>query len=507
MKKRKEFYCFKLSILALMIIVVGISCSNIGIGDQVELRTVVGANLVTNPGFESLMTGWSTEGTSAADYAQTDNPYSGSYNLCHWRSSSWEVRTYQTLSGLDDGLYTFSVMARNWDTDVSQIQVSGYGGSTLTADITSSSWTRITISDIPVTSGEATISLYTSSTGGCSVFDDVQFYLTDSDVSSGAIEILSDHGFEYARIRLLVEPGDAYGLHQDLEYVIETAKRAKAAGMEILLDIFYSHWWCDPGQNWKPESWSSTYSNLYSKVYSYTAEVMQAMDNADVRPAMVQVGNEVNDGMLWTTGQISVNGWSNYVNLSNQGYWGVKSLSSDIPVIIHYAGIGDDAVTWYSNFVSNGGLLDAAGISFYEMWHGSISDCVSTVDQLSSNLGTDVYVVETAAYWKASEGGNTTSYAHTEQGQYDFLYDLTEALQDSTVDGLFYWGATWTQADLWLDAPYWEDDDAGCRGLFDDNGAATSGIDAIFDAGGLGIVGVDVSEALWAESCGVTYSN
>ncbi len=67
------------------------------------------------------------------------------------------------------------------------------------------------------------------------------------------------------------------------------------------------------------------------------------------------------------------------------------------------------------------------------------------------------------------------------------------------------WGAAWTQADKWLLAPKWKDDDAGCRGLFDNDAQANPAINAVFDAGGLQVVGADISEAQYAESKGVDY--
>lgn len=324
-----------------------------------------------------------------------------------------------------------------------------------------------------------------------------------------AVDILASHGFNYARIRLLVDSTTDYGLGQDLAYVTAAAKEAKANGMKFLLDIFYSHWWCDPGQNWKPEIWTETSVDaLAARVTSYTLEVLRTLAANGVTPDMVQVGNEVNDGMMWQLGRISVSGWSGYIKLHNAGYDAVKRFSASLPVMTHYAGVGNNATSWYVSFFANGGKSDVLGVSFYEMWHGTISTAVNTLKTLHSAYGKDLYMVETATYWKKSEGGNKTSFAQTEQGQYDYLYTLTKQLQGiAGVKGLFYWGATWTQASKWLTAPAWGDDDAGCRGLFNDSAVANKGVDAIADAGGLAVMGVDISEYLRAEENGVDYAD
>ncbi len=322
-----------------------------------------------------------------------------------------------------------------------------------------------------------------------------------------AIEILGNNGFNYARIRLLVDPPGDHGLNQDLDYVISTAQEARSNGMKILLVFFYSDWWCNPGQNRKPDSWSDNIDSLEGHIYNYTRDVLISMNNEGVLPDMVQVGNEVNDGICWAPGSISQSGWSNFVRLTNAAYNAVRSVSPSIQVLMQYAGIGDQAVSWYQSYTGNGGHMDVIGISFYEMWHGTMNTAVSTLDSLRDLYGLDLYIVETAAYWKPSEGGNSTSYPHTKQGQYDFLFDLAGAIQNiPRVKGLFYWGAAWTQADKWLVAPDWNDDDAGCRGLFDNDAQANPAIKAINDAGGLQVIGADISEARYAATNGVSYS-
>jgi arabinogalactan endo-1,4-beta-galactosidase len=46
------------------------------------------------------------------------------------------------------------------------------------------------------------------------------------------------------------------------------------------------------------------FRNLTDSVYQYTKYVMEAMKEADVFPQMVQIGNEINNGMLWPNGRL-----------------------------------------------------------------------------------------------------------------------------------------------------------------------------------------------------------
>jgi len=472
---------------------------------------VLSQNLVTNPGFENGVSGWNTSGTTTAQIIESSGR-SGN-RLTHWSAdSSYSVSTYQTITGLTPGSYRLSAYTIGGNTDEATLFASDCGGQNSQTVIPAAAWgnwTQVVLDNIQVTSSSCTIGIYTQNSDWTSI-DDVTFELqspapgTSNDT---AVEILADKGFNYARIRLLVTPPDSYALHQDLDYVIAMAKEARANNMNILLDIFYSNWWADPGQNWAPAEWfNQDVNTLENTVYNYTRDVLNQMAAEGVLPNMVQVGNEVNPGMLWNLGNISDNGWGNFVRFTNSGYDAVKSVSNNIPVIIHYAGVGSAATSWYASYTNNGGKMDAIGLSFYEMWHGTINDATTTISTLHSYFNIPVYMVETAAYWTTSDAGSTTSYPQTKQGQYDYLFDLTNAVKNiNGFAGLFYWGATWTQSNNWLNAPDWQDDDAATRSLFDNNAQVNPAASAIMDAGGLSIRGVDISEAHYIESNGVQY--
>ena len=99
------------------------------------------------------------------------------------------------------------------------------------------------------------------------------------------------------------------GGNNDLEKTVEMAKRAKAMGFKFLLDFHYSDWWADPGKQNKPKAWEGLDSEqLQQAVYDYTAEVIQALAKANAMPDMVEIGNEVNDGMIWPDGKITKQG-------------------------------------------------------------------------------------------------------------------------------------------------------------------------------------------------------
>jgi arabinogalactan endo-1,4-beta-galactosidase len=283
----------------------------------------------------------------------------------------------------------------------------------------------------------------------------------DQDGSSGHyLDIIKNHGFDWIRIRVLVNPPGDHGLYQTTNYVREVIQAAKSRGFKVLLVFFYSDWWCDPGQNARPSSWPSDIYQLETTLYNYTRDTLQTIgvENID----MVAVGNEIDNAMCGATG-------SDKRRLVDAGYDAVKSVSS-LPVMVQSA---EGSYSWFSSL---GAKVDIYAISHYIMWHGGLSTMGSRINSFGSR---DMWVVETAMYWKPSEASHSTpGYSHTQDGQYQYMRDFKSTAQNySNCKGIMYWGATWADTDKWLYAPQWGNDDAGCRGLFDDNGQATRGIE------------------------------
>ncbi|UQN09412.1 glycosyl hydrolase 53 family protein [Deinococcus sp. QL22] len=301
-----------------------------------------------------------------------------------------------------------------------------------------------------------------------------------------ALQIVKDHQYNWVRVRLMVDPDGTYGLLQDLPYVKAVMKDAKGRGLKVLLDLHYSHWWADPGNQWTPARWAGQDVNaLSNSVYAYTKDVISQLRAQGTAPDMVQIGNEINGGLLWEAGRIG--NMANFVKLSNAGATAVRDASggnaSMPPIMVHIAKTGDAAqtVAWYRTFVAAGGWVDAIGLSYYPMWHGDFANLSSTVSALRSNFSwAKVYLAETAFYWDTNQVGYSgLPYPQTQQGQSDYLKALTPAVRNAGGSGIFYWGAFWSQSARWLTAPGWTDDDASRRSLFDDQGRATLAVDGL----------------------------
>ncbi len=223
---------------------------------------------------------------------------------------------------------------------------------------------------------------------------------SDKGVEKDAIQILKDHGFNYVRLRIFVDPQNDSGYSPkkgfcDLAHTKEMAKRVKAAGMKFLLDFHYSDYWADPGKQYKPKAWEGeNFMQLKQSVYDYTKMVMQQLKEQGTTPDMVQVGNEINHGMIWPDGYI--NNLDSLSQLIYAGVNAVKFVSPSTSIMLHLAlgGQNDEARFWLDNMLERGVPFDVIGLSYYPRWHGTLDDLQYNLEDLSKHYNKDVIVVE-----------------------------------------------------------------------------------------------------------------
>ena len=153
----------------------------------------------------------------------------------------------------------------------------------------------------------------------------------DGARTGDAIAILRAHGANGFRLRIFVHPSGAEVQVNDLAYTLRMAKRVKAAGAKLLLDFHYSDTWADPGRQTIPAAWAKLgYDSLARQIEIYTADVIAQLKRAGALPDIVQVGNEIDHGMLWPVGAIGIagadtlTGWEHFTGLLKAGVRGVR---------------------------------------------------------------------------------------------------------------------------------------------------------------------------------------
>ncbi|GAA4894968.1 glycosyl hydrolase 53 family protein [Streptomyces coeruleoprunus] len=446
------------------------------------------ASTLTNTGFESGTTGWSTysaTGQNSASFTEAGGR-SGSYRLSHWSSSAYKVETYQYLSGLTNGTYTLSAWVRSsGGQNAAYLALRNCGSAEQRTDLTptpNGAWIRL-VTSIDVTNSQCTISINSdASAGNWLNVDDVTFtsgstrlpvkgvdvsslkksedrggvYRTSGGTAGDGLAILKSAGANYARLKVWVNPADGYN---NKARVLQMAQRVKAQGMKLLVDFHYSDTWADPGAQSKPAAWSShAYSQLRTDVYNHTYDVLNALKAQGTTADMVQIGNEINGGMLWPDG--STANWSQLSGLLNSGISAAKAVSSSTQIALHLAKGGDTAGTrtWFDNAVANGVSFDVIALSYYGYWHGTLSDLQTNLDATAARYGKPVLVVETAYPFRLDSkdsheniidttGELVSGYPASPAGQAAWLRDVmnvVEAVPGGRGLGIVYWEPTWT---------------------------------------------------------------
>jgi arabinogalactan endo-1,4-beta-galactosidase len=223
---------------------------------------------------------------------------------------------------------------------------------------------------------------------------------SDKGTPEDAIQIMKDHGFNYIRLRIFNEPANPKGYSPnkgfcDLEHTKAMAKRIHAAGMKFLLDFHYSDYWADPQQQNKPAAWlGKDFSALTKSLHDYTVKVMQELKAQGTTPDMVQVGNEINHGMVWPEGAIG-----NLDSLSQLLYAGitaVKEVSPSTIIMLHIAlgGQNAEARFFIDNMKVRNVPFDIIGLSYYPRWHGTLEDLQNNMADLAKRYPQQVMVAE-----------------------------------------------------------------------------------------------------------------
>ncbi|MCD7755202.1 MAG: arabinogalactan endo-1,4-beta-galactosidase [Firmicutes bacterium] len=297
-----------------------------------------------------------------------------------------------------------------------------------------------------------------------------KFY--DGGAADSALNILRRHGGNYLRLRLWNDPftpeGADYGAGVcDLSTVLRLARRAKNVGMVWLLDLHYSDFWADPGKQTVPKAWQGLDADgLAQAVYRYTLDVLCACRAAGVVPQMVQVGNELTNGLLWPYGRMP--DYDNVARFVRAGVRAVREFDPEIPVMVHLDNGGNNGLyrDWFDHFFARGGECDVIGLSYYPLWHGTMAALEENLRDLAARYGKPLILAETSTCFTLADYGayeqlpperrkgapmrpelvEKLPYPPTPQGQADFLEALLDILRrvpGGLGKGFFWWEAAW----------------------------------------------------------------
>jgi len=255
-------------------------------------------------------------------------------------------------------------------------------------------------------------------------------FYNSSGVKTDPFVLLKNLQVNAIRLRVWVNPSGGWNDGADVLY---KAKRAAAQGQRILIDFHYSDGWADPGQQTKPAAWAShKLSQLNNDVYSHTQGILSYLKANGISVEWVQVGNEINSGMLWPEGKTP--NFANLAGLINSGYNASKAVYPNAKVIVHLANGHDNAVfRWFFDGVKAAGAKwDVTGMSHYP----PAADWVSYNSKISTNMWD--MVSRYAKPVMVTEVGMDWTQGATAKAMLGDLLSKTKALGSNGL-GVFYW--------------------------------------------------------------------
>ena len=271
---------------------------------------------------------------------------------------------------------------------------------------------------------------------------------------------LAQAGVNYIRLRVWNDPydenGNGYGGgNNDVATAIALGQRATKYGMKVCIDFHYSDFWADPKKQFVPKAWEGMdIEEKSDALYNFTLESLTQLLDAGVDVGMVQISNEINNGM---SGETDV---ANVRKLLTAGSKAVREAAAnsgkEILVAVHYTNIDDmkKLDTLLTGLQVKEIDYDIVGLSFYPYWHGTIEDLKNAIIHIRDTYGKKVYVAENAYCYTAEDGDGSANsvegtddlaegYSASVQGQANEVRDVCAAASEAGAEGVFYWEGTW----------------------------------------------------------------
>ncbi|MFT5386849.1 MAG: arabinogalactan endo-1,4-beta-galactosidase, partial [Saprospiraceae bacterium] len=301
-------------------------------------------------------------------------------------------------------------------------------------------------------------------------------YFNEAGESKDPYQIFSEANTDLVRLRLWHNPN--WTNYSNFEDVKKSISRARALNMQVLLDFHYSDDWVDPGKQIVPAAWLPVVNNmpvLGDSIYNYTFEVLKKLNDLDLVPEFVQVGNETNIEILQDpNGTYNGINWNRNAFLINKGLKAVRDASAafgkDIQIFLHVAQ-PENALWWFEAAQQNGVTnYDWIGISYYPLWSDiPLEDLPAAVQTLTDTYNKRLMVVETAYPFTLDNKDNANNilgqdaavagFAISPQGQYDYLKALEQKISEGGGEGLIYWEPAWvstTCSTQWAQGSHWD---------------------------------------------------
>lgn len=264
-------------------------------------------------------------------------------------------------------------------------------------------------------------------------------------------------GLNLVRLRLYngddaLAAADPFNCAPVLSQLLPLARRAQAAGLRVLLDLHFSDHWADPAHQDAPAMWAGlSGAALEAALEEWNRALFARLIAEDLLPAMVQVGNEITNGMIWPHGRIDGDQpqqWDALAGLLRAAVRGIRSAcGAATPLLcLHLDRGGDWAATerFIDRIDARGVPWDILGQSYYPFWHGTPQDLGHCLTASAERWRKPVLVAEYACHHLPCPAEKSAGIAETPGEQVVRLQEIVEvvrAVPHGLGLGVVWWGA------------------------------------------------------------------
>ncbi len=240
----------------------------------------------------------------------------------------------------------------------------------------------------------------------------------------------------------------------DVDTAAVIGKLATDYGMKVLIDFHYSDFWADPKKKSVPKEWENlSLADKADALSTFTTQSLQTIIGAGVDVGMVQIGNEINNGLSGETKNEDV------YTLLKAGSAAVRSVDSGILIAVHFTDPQNDDYQ-----IGRARELDAAGVdydvfatSYYPFWHGSPEKLTADLKGIADTFHKKVMVAEVSYAWTMEDGDGYGNVVYPEAGDQVYDYPISVEGQATAIRntiaavaavgengiGTFYWEPAW----------------------------------------------------------------
>lgn len=283
-------------------------------------------------------------------------------------------------------------------------------------------------------------------------------------------------GVNWMRLRVWCNPYSASGESYNagdctVAHMIELGTLAAKKGFHIALDLHYSDFWSDPKKQTLPKAWANySIQEIKNAMTEFTEGTLKAFTDASLKLEMIQVGNEITNGMLWPYGKLQGDikdgprtNYGNLIDFIKTGIAACRKVCPNALIMLHLEQSGRQDIydEWFSQMKAAEVDYDVIGMSYYPFWHGVQTSLWDNVEFCKRKFNKKIVIAETSYAFtmqgykkkdgtqaRLSAGINSPvplylPYPATEEGQAQFIKSFLKGARAHGIAGVFYWEPLW----------------------------------------------------------------